>query len=280
MNVSALTQFQRAVTIRGFAIKYVLSGLERYTVNGVPHPVSAGRYLLASEACRAEVSIDSRETVQGLCIDIGLPLLAAVVQGRTRPEEFGGTEEQAGPFSGEAYPEAVHAARFTSLGPLLRPLAGTWLHDPHALVQAGGEHYYALAERLVEDHRELWPRLQALPAVRSGTRKDLYRRVQRAKALMDADPAAQLPMEALAHEAAMSAYHFFRAFKLVEGVSPHQYRMQRRLDLGHAILAQGHGTVGEVAVLTGFADGAAFSKAFRKRFGLAPVQVLHATRRF
>ncbi|MEO8589075.1 MAG: AraC family transcriptional regulator [Flavobacteriales bacterium] len=278
LNLSVLHQLDRALPVSGFAIKYVVQGIERYTVAGAGYPVSAGHYLLANRCCETRVLIDDALPVKGLCIELTTALLDDVVHGCTRPEDFA---DAAGTsfFTGPEFLEGMHDARHSTLGPLLHQLAADLFTDPSDARYAGTGLYYALAERVVRDHEAVVPRLRALGAVRATTRKDIYRRVQRAKAFMDADLHRPLSVEAMAREAAMGTYHFFRAFRSIEGMSPHQYRLQRRFQAAHAMLLQGHTSVHDTALLTGFADMPSFSKAFSKHYGHPPSHLLGGSRR-
>jgi len=69
----------------------------------------------------------------------------------------------------------------------------------------------------------------------------------------------------------VSDTYFRRMFLARFGVAPKRYVMDRRLTQAKAILDNGEfSSIGEVALLTGFEDALYFSKAFRKKYGLAP----------
>ncbi len=278
LNLSSLLKLDRAIPVRGFAIKYVLEGTEEYTVNGVRHRVGGGQYLLANQCCETRVLIDAERPVNGLCIELTTALLDEVVQAEQHPEAFGDRGGKSY-FSGPDFLEGVYTARHTSLGPVLERLAANLFADPADARYAGSGLYHGLAERVVQDHRGVVRGLQAVGAVRSGTRKDIYRRVQRARAFMEADLGTPVSVEDMARVAAMSTAHFIRAFHNVVGSSPHHYRMQRRLSRAHEVLTGGHSSVQDAAMLAGFADAPSFTKAFRKYHGYAPSQLLRGSRR-
>lgn len=68
----------------------------------------------------------------------------------------------------------------------------------------------------------------------------------------------------------MSRFHFARLFRSDMGISPHQYLIGQRLQKAKALLRLDAGTVGEVAIETGFANGTSFARAFRRRVGVSP----------
>jgi len=74
----------------------------------------------------------------------------------------------------------------------------------------------------------------------------------------------------LAREVQMSPFHFIRQFEAVFGVTPHQFRIQTRLDIAKHLLAMGHQSVTDVCMEVGFSSLGSFSALFTKRVGEAP----------
>lgn len=278
MNMSALEQLDRALPIRGFAVKFVLQGVERYTLDGHLFAVKAGHYLLANATCESRVVIDSATPVKGLCVELTTDLMDEVSHALSNPEAID-QEPVRSFFTGNEFPENVHDAQSTLSGPLVKHLAMELFRLPAQQRRVNMEFYYALAEAIVRDHRSMEHRLRAVNAVRSSTRKDIFRRVQRAKAFMEEDLFLPMSVPEMAHEAAMSTYHFIRAFRSMERVTPYQYRTALRLDAAHGMLSRGDGNVQEVAERTGFADAPSFSKAFRRSYGHPPSALLSGSRK-
>lgn len=75
----------------------------------------------------------------------------------------------------------------------------------------------------------------------------------------------------LALTANMGKHHFARQFKAQNGISPHRYMVNRRLNLARELLAKGMAPV-EAALHTGFYDQAHFSKSFKAYMGFTPGQ--------
>jgi AraC-like DNA-binding protein len=74
----------------------------------------------------------------------------------------------------------------------------------------------------------------------------------------------------LAREVHMSPFHFIRQFEALFGLTPHQFRIQSRLDQAKLLLAQGNHSVTEVCMEVGFASLGSFSDLFTRRIGMAP----------
>jgi AraC-like DNA-binding protein len=93
-------------------------------------------------------------------------------------------------------------------------------------------------------------------------RHDGFRRLCRARDLLSEVPEHPLSIEDVAREAQISPFHFIRQFEAVFGATPHQYRMQFRLDMAKRLLAKGHSVAG-CLTLMGRLPPAAF-RSFRE----------------
>ena len=63
----------------------------------------------------------------------------------------------------------------------------------------------------------------------------------------------------VAREAAISPFHFIRQFEAVFGVTPHQYRIGRRIERAKHLLAAGQHSVTDVCMEVGFSSLGSFS---------------------
>ncbi|WP_437668882.1 helix-turn-helix transcriptional regulator [Sorangium sp. So ce131] len=99
---------------------------------------------------------------------------------------------------------------------------------------------------------------------------DALRNLCRARDLLAEVHEPQLSIEDVARRAAISPYHFIRQFEAVFGVTPHQYRIRRRLELAKQLLAAGHHSVTDVCMEVGFSSLGSFSALFAQRIGVPP----------
>jgi AraC-like DNA-binding protein len=74
----------------------------------------------------------------------------------------------------------------------------------------------------------------------------------------------------VAREARISPYHFIRLFHSVFGETPHQFRIQARLERAKLLLAAGGHSVTEVCMEVGFESLGSFSSLFAQRVGAPP----------
>ena len=97
---------------------------------------------------------------------------------------------------------------------------------------------------------------------------------RRVLALMAASVETGVSVETLAQEAGLSPAHFARAFTRSVGRPPHQHLLALRLERARALLVAADARLSDVALRTGFADQAHFTRQFRRAFGVTPGAVL------
>ena len=96
------------------------------------------------------------------------------------------------------------------------------------------------------------------------------RRVRRAMAMMEQDPAEVGDMAALARRAGVSRAHFFRLFEEGMQVSPRVFLNVLRLERAVAELLGGEAPVGEIGAGLGFSAAPHFTRFFRDHAGVSP----------
>jgi len=272
VNVSKLHQASNELRFRGFSIRIVHDGQETYTVNGTTYHVNAGQYLLTQPQSRGAGLIDSRKAVSGMCIDILPDIMAQVAHSWLHPEQ---PDVQQCPFdllkSGELKAHRFQASD-TKLGHLLSQMGHNLTQQPDpALINQSL--IYALAEGYLFDYQHILKQIKSINSVKTSTRQELHRRVTIGRDYIDAHFRETLDIAEVAQVAQISEYHFFRLFKAVYGVSPHQFILQKRLNFGKNLLQSGHCAVTDAAIASGFADIYSFSKAFKKQFGMPPTEM-------
>jgi AraC family transcriptional regulator len=79
-----------------------------------------------------------------------------------------------------------------------------------------------------------------------------------------------LPLEAIAKAAGLSAFHFARRFKVATGYAPHQYLIRQRIDRARHLLVHTKVSLVEVAHQCGFCDQSHLTNHFRRVTGMTP----------
>ncbi|PLS25354.1 helix-turn-helix transcriptional regulator [Bifidobacterium imperatoris] len=87
-----------------------------------------------------------------------------------------------------------------------------------------------------------------------------------------------LPLRQLADMALMSEYYYIRVFKQVTGYTPHTYIINARMHAAKYLLLTGEATLKEICAECGFASTSAFCAAFKKNFGVTPLEFRAASR--
>ncbi|WP_022663962.1 helix-turn-helix domain-containing protein [Desulfospira joergensenii] len=110
-------------------------------------------------------------------------------------------------------------------------------------------------------------------AGQSQYKKLLRHPVSRAREILSAELDRKLTLEEVAQSVDLSRYHFLRIFKQDTGLSPHLYRIQKRIEAGRELLLKGT-PAAQAALETGFSDQSHFANTFRRYFGATPRQYL------
>jgi AraC-like DNA-binding protein len=100
--------------------------------------------------------------------------------------------------------------------------------------------------------------------------QDTFRRLCQARELLAEVREQPLSIRDVARRTGMSPFHFIRQFEALFGVTPHQFRIQSRLDHAKLLLARGHHSVTEVCMEVGMSSLGSFSDLFWRRVGTTP----------
>lgn len=270
INYSLLSEYYCPVPFRSFSIKYVSGGHERYTINQTKFKVDSGEYILANNFSNGSVEIESKVPVTGLCIDLAPGLMkdvwhTLVSPGTTHPDQSAATF-----FDSDAFYECKFQATGTALGKTLLQLDALLSKNPYDHHQFDTDFYFRIAEQIINDYRPVVKQLQLIPATKSITRKDLFRKVQAGHDYLRKNFTAVIDIPEVAMNCGLSEYYFFRLFKTVYGVSPMQYVIHLRLEFARHLLTEHRCSVTEAASRSGFSDIFSFSKTFRKKYGISP----------
>lgn len=98
----------------------------------------------------------------------------------------------------------------------------------------------------------------------------------RAIRLMERNIETPVPVAALAREAELGVRELHRRFRAQLRSSPSGYYAELRLFLARRLLEHTDHPVSSVAMMSGFASGSAFARAFRARFRVSPTAVRRA----
>lgn len=267
---SAIDKIERAIPFNNFAIKYVMNGTEKYTINGEGYLVKDGEYILGNPFCEGGILIDSKTPVEGICIELSMDILSEAVASHIRADNPMPDADLDNFFKSGNFLESQYNSQHTTLGHKLRSLhkiIGNNPNEDHVMTK---EFYFGLAEDIITDCAPIYKQLQGIPSIKASTKKDIMRRLSRGKDFIDGHYTSDIYVEQIASEALMSQFHFYRLFKKVYGKSPYQYIKEKRLTLAHQYIVNGNDSITEIALKVGYADLFSFSKGYKQFYGKSP----------
>jgi AraC family transcriptional regulator len=129
-----------------------------------------------------------------------------------------------------------------------------------------------LLVKLLHQHRDIENMIAKMPAIKSSTRQELYRRLSYSLDYLHGDAEHTPDINEMAGAACISKFHFLRLFRQTFGLSPYQYWQQLRIDKAEALLKQTTLPVQAIADQLGFESASSFSRLFKQRRNLYPSQ--------
>jgi AraC family transcriptional regulator len=104
------------------------------------------------------------------------------------------------------------------------------------------------------------------------SRQQLRQTIEYIVAYLDRD----LSLDTLAHQLGFSPYHFARLFRATTGESPHQFVVNKRIEVAQQLLKTSDLPLAQIALAVGFPNQSHFSRVFKQRRGITPAQYRHA----
>lgn len=249
--VSHLGAGESLVLSEAPAVKLVLEGEEIHEIDGRSYVLRPGRLLLVDRGEPYRVVVRRGNCAAGLCIY--LPRLNVAAPPET-------------PFLGRAM---IRSADNNYLGVLLAQSARLAHRQPDAVLDTEG---------LMSNVRWALPLILAqaadamerLGATKASTRRELFNRLESARAYLHDHKDRAVPLNELASVAAMSSFQLTRYFSLAFGDPPSRYHRRIRLHDAAARLQRRDASITEIAFSAGYSELSAFTHAFSREFGCPP----------
>jgi AraC family transcriptional regulator len=126
-------------------------------------------------------------------------------------------------------------------------------------------------------HLKTWLAIPASPARRAHLRGGLSpAALRRVQVFVEANLEQRIHLHDLAARAALSPYHFARAFKTSAAMTPRAFVEARRLEHARRLLKDSTQPLAQVAVESGFGTQSRLTSTFRRRTGFTPGQYRRA----
>lgn len=250
------------------SIKCVLGGSTHYyTGTDSAHRVDANHYLILNRGHDYTFEKDMTTQVETFCVFFPSTLVPAIAAQSTRSDaqllEWDSS-------SNIAFGHFEHCRRHGSrvsravLEMRRQLLAGT-LDDAQL-----EELLIRLGHSLVAEHQRIHQRIRELPYTRPQTRRELFRRVHRARDFLHANYAAPITVSDAAQIAAMSPFHFLRTFRQILGETPALYLQRVRIEQATWLLRHTKLPVTEIASQVGYQSLTSFSRVFAQHMHIPP----------
>lgn len=263
---SRLRDFDKSVGDSGLSIKLGHIGTERYFFRNRQVSLQRGEYLLVNRHQTFDCFIRNPTPVEGFCFYLSPRLIQEATSGLSR-----NTEDLLGhpaPKSNKAprFLEKIYRTDENELGRYLEQLRPALAaHQQLDFNQV----FFDVATALLRTHWRTEQEMRGIDCARRSTREELYRRLCTARQYIYDNYCNDLQLEELAKAALLSKYHLLRTYKQAFGITPYQQVLELRLHKATRLVGEGD-SLSSVARELGFSDRRSFTKAFKKKFGMAP----------
>ncbi len=254
---------------RSFSLKYVVDRCIYYKVGSREHEVTQGNFLLACKQPDVNAYFDSKKTVKSICIDICPATVAEAFTVLTAQGDHDFDNYLAGYFKAPEFFETVCPVKAANFGNKLDELVLS-IREGRAEDYIDREWFLDLVEKIIFHEYGNYLALSGIQSVKLETRKEILHRLKIAKQYMDGEYLSIDEISQVAVFCNMSEFHFFRSFRQAFGISPYQYLLNKRLDTARQLIVSGHMSVTDIADHCNFPDIYTFSKAFKRRYAVAP----------
>ncbi|WP_334053326.1 AraC family transcriptional regulator [Burkholderia cepacia] len=253
-----------------YTIPVILEGAERFTYRGSGHVAETGTVPVINPG---EVHTGSRAADEGWCYRVSYMPVDFI---RELTSAIAGRPQDAPWFAPDVIRDADLAARLT--------LA-------HRMMEAGSEHalpsqaHGQAADVPATDAPRIYDPLAAETAMLDALSTLIVRhadaqprpapvaadepRVDAMRERLAADLTCTVTLDEVAQAAGLSPFHAARLFTRTNGMPPHAWRNQLRLQRALAPLRAGV-PVADVAAASGFVDQSHFTRHFKRMFGVPP----------
>ena len=137
------------------------------------------------------------------------------------------------------------------------------------------EKLHEIMQGILTAHHETLKEIEDIPAVRTSTREELYKRIYRAKDFISSSFNQPLTLDEIARVACLSPNHLLRTFKQVFRQTLHQFLTDLRLKEAKRLLEKTDLSIINICQSISFESHSSFSLLFRRHFGVSPEKYRH-----
>jgi AraC-like DNA-binding protein len=269
---SELHEWFTSNAFRSFSLKYVIDRCIHYKVGNKEYAVDQGKFLLACRQPDVKAYFDSRSVVKSVCVDIRPETVAEAFTVMSAREDHDFDNYLDKYFKYPDFFEAVCPVNNAPFSKKLNDLVIA-IRNGDADQVVNKEWFMDLVEKVIYHEYGNYLALNGIHSVKLETRKELLKRLVKARQYMDLEFLNISDIAEVAVFCNLSEFHFFRSFRQAFSTTPYQYLLQKRLGHARELIALGTMSITDIALQCNFPDLFTFSKAFKRQFKLPPSQV-------
>lgn len=265
---SKFKKFEAEITSPYYVINLPLSGEEDYVVEKRHFKVTNDKFLLTNPGEKKISLLNSETTVESLSLCLEGKFLNNLMG-----DVIASTADLLGnPFRNrETNTCFTHTYRLehTELSIFLSALKINHQNNRVEELYQSDMFFMKLGTLLLESQKSVNNTINTLPQLNKSNREEIFRRSERMNQYIHDNFTENLSLEELSGVACLSKYHAVRCYQRIYGITPYQKIINLRLELAKSFLLKGD-SIKTIASKANFTDYRAFSKAFRKVYGIAP----------
>jgi AraC-like DNA-binding protein len=256
--------------VDGFAgplsIKTVVAGEVAWIINHRELVVDPCSFLIIPDGQKYSLNIATEKPVETCCVFFAPGFVEQLARDMTSPMEKA-LEVQADSTPDLSYLTALHNDHDRLTVRRVQSLAH---RCSDALAPSGFEEEFVdLAADLLKLYERVRAQIARLPAVRSSTRHELFRRLLIGREYFHSHSTGPISLATVSRAAGLSLFHFHRGFTQAFQQTPHSYLTGLRLARARNLMEAGSSVL-DACLEVGFSSPSAFSRLFRSHYGAPP----------
>jgi AraC-like DNA-binding protein len=251
------TQFRQRLSI-----KIARGGRERYFIDGRSIAVDDDSFLVLNDNRTYGSRFDTNVDIESFSIFFRPGMAEEVYGALSTPLERALAEGSSGSTRAAEFAESLQP-HDSLVSPVLRYVH----HGVKSGVEDGDwyeEQLQFLLERMLAHQRRVTEGMQKLPALKTTTQREIFRRLSLAVDLVHSAYERSVGLAEMAEAACLSKFHFLRLFTELHGITPHAYLQRKRAQAAKRLLDATALTGAQVARRVGFNSRSTMARQLRR----------------
>lgn len=252
-----------------FSLFYNLEGKSLVGLNQKWHPVSKSFYCLSNNTQPFDLHIPEGQTTTSN-IHFGQALFEDVVQNMFHPTDW--VLDNADNLQVPIF-EVLPHTDFMEEGLRSKLLL---LHEYHSQCQDNYsidkeyEMTASILALLLSNALTKLKRMDLVSAQKISTRKELFKRVNRAADYIHSSELIDLDLESISRNCGLSKFHFIRVFSEIHRQTPSEYVSQLKVKKASTMILESDSDLSHIALELGFSELSAFTRFYKRQTGSTP----------